>query len=210
MCHIISSLVQNKYVCTCLFAFFDVLNWSLIKTNYMVLKYVQFCVQWGVNHVHRIRVRDMGAIWITYPSKKKSQTVWYYIVPGSALLTVLWVVVTCSAVVGMTQDTSNYWASAMLVNSVFINGYAYLFEWTISSHWPPLTEYVTGVSRTWVWGGISDVLFLLNAIKQRITKWWNQLRETRDIRSLEWLPRAFQSRKLHNVLACTEIQYQSW
>ena len=176
----------------------------------MILKYVQFCVQWGVNHVYLFSVRDMGAVWITYPSKKKFTNCLILYRPWFSYTTVLWVVVTRSAVIDMTQDTSNYWASAMLVNSVFINGYAYLFEWTIGSNWSPLTEYVTGVSRTWVWGGISDVLFLLNAIKQRITKWWNQFRETRDIRSLEWLPRAFQSRKLHNVLACTEIQYQSW
>ena len=155
MSDIISSLVQNKYVCTRLFAFFDGFNSSLIKTKYMILKYVQFCVQWGVNHVYLISVRDMGAVWITYPSKKITNCLILYR-PWFSYTTVLWVVVTRSAVIDMTQDTSNYWASAMLVNSVFINGYAYLFEWIIGSNWSPLTEYVIGVSRTWVWGGRSS------------------------------------------------------
>ena len=36
---------QNKYVCTRLFALFGVLNWSLIKKVYIILKLVQFPIQ---------------------------------------------------------------------------------------------------------------------------------------------------------------------
>ena len=36
---------QNKYVCTRLFALFDVLNWSLNKKVYTILKLVQFPFQ---------------------------------------------------------------------------------------------------------------------------------------------------------------------
>ena len=37
---------QNKYVCTRLFAFFDVLNWLLNKKKvYIILKLVQFSIQ---------------------------------------------------------------------------------------------------------------------------------------------------------------------
>ena len=33
---------QNKYLCTRLFDFFDVLDWSLNKKVYIILKLVQF------------------------------------------------------------------------------------------------------------------------------------------------------------------------
>ena len=36
---------QNKYVCRRLFAFFDVLNWSLNNKMYIMLKRVQFHIQ---------------------------------------------------------------------------------------------------------------------------------------------------------------------
>ena len=36
---------QIKYVCTRLFAFFDVLNWSLNKKVCVILKLVQFPIQ---------------------------------------------------------------------------------------------------------------------------------------------------------------------
>ena len=36
---------QNKFVCTRLFAFFDVLNWSVNKKVYTILKLVQFPIQ---------------------------------------------------------------------------------------------------------------------------------------------------------------------
>ena len=38
-------IAQNKYVCTRLFAFFDVLNLSLNKKVYIILKLVQFPIQ---------------------------------------------------------------------------------------------------------------------------------------------------------------------
>ena len=36
---------QNKYVCTRLFTFFDILNYSLNKTVYIILKLVQFPIK---------------------------------------------------------------------------------------------------------------------------------------------------------------------
>ena len=36
---------QNNYVCTRLFAIFDVLNWSLNTKVYIILKLVQFSMQ---------------------------------------------------------------------------------------------------------------------------------------------------------------------
>ena len=64
MLHNIKDLVfimytaQNKYVCTHLFAFFDVLNWSLNEKVYIILKLVQ--LRQNKNKTNKLLIEIIG------------------------------------------------------------------------------------------------------------------------------------------------------